>query len=349
VPIRDLDSHKEYCGARTVPCDICRKAIVVRRLQTHLAVEHGVNPSLPDGVSGSEARAAAVAQFRRDEGGKEDEPAAKAGSSVFSSAPLGTGGAGSSVVDSRRRFPPAAAAAPKSPTEILSCPYCSVPCPSFDELQVHLLTTCPRSAEAEASGAAEAAGEAQRKADAAAALEAATVADRAEVVGEAHVDGSSDEEGGKHDGAESGGGSEDMRLEAPSDDEAEYEYESAGEATGAHDEGPDSPVRPGAADDDELFDGIDEETMAAVALSLGHIDDVAGGGGAASADESKEAAAGGGATTSSAESGSGAPSAGGSRSFECPACSFTAASWDDVQVHMLTACDKAAENAAMFA
>jgi len=43
-----MDEHQNLCGSRTVNCKICQKLVVLRRMDVHLAAEHGINPSLVD-------------------------------------------------------------------------------------------------------------------------------------------------------------------------------------------------------------------------------------------------------------------------------------------------------------
>jgi len=41
--------HQQSCGAQTIPCDRCSKPVPRRRMDIHLAAEHGVNPSYRPG------------------------------------------------------------------------------------------------------------------------------------------------------------------------------------------------------------------------------------------------------------------------------------------------------------
>ncbi len=45
VPNVELYNHENYCGGRTVSCTTCGKDVVLRKMDIHLAAEHGVNPS----------------------------------------------------------------------------------------------------------------------------------------------------------------------------------------------------------------------------------------------------------------------------------------------------------------
>jgi len=47
-PFIEMDEHQNLCGSRTVNCKICQKLVVLRRMDVHLAAEHGINPSLVD-------------------------------------------------------------------------------------------------------------------------------------------------------------------------------------------------------------------------------------------------------------------------------------------------------------
>lgn len=37
---------QEYCGGRTVTCDVCKRPIVLKQVEIHMAVIHHVNPSV---------------------------------------------------------------------------------------------------------------------------------------------------------------------------------------------------------------------------------------------------------------------------------------------------------------
>lgn len=266
VASSEFASHKEYCGARTVPCEQCGQSVVVKQMSNHMAAKHGVNPSLPSGVVGAAAREVAAMKLSKDIAGGEgaavsgDGPASE--SSLFSSAPLHRQSSAEPVVDSRRRFPVrGAAAAVVTPgraaaTETLACPYCATPCPSFADLQVHLLTTCPRGAEVEAgaSDVIDAAAEAHRKAELGAAIEAATVADLAEPPVE-------DSEGTNGVGGMFGA------LAVASDDDGD----SAARMQQGAEEASDEDYAYESDDDGGMPSDLDddEETQAALALSLG--------------------------------------------------------------------------------
>lgn len=47
VPVLELKEHETYCGAKSVPCELCQKPVPRKRMVIHLATDHGVNPSLP--------------------------------------------------------------------------------------------------------------------------------------------------------------------------------------------------------------------------------------------------------------------------------------------------------------
>lgn len=46
-----LTEHQNHCGSQTTNCEICGKAVPVKRLINHKAAEHGLNPCLPPGAS----------------------------------------------------------------------------------------------------------------------------------------------------------------------------------------------------------------------------------------------------------------------------------------------------------
>ena len=37
---------QEYCGGRTVTCDVCKRPVVLKQVDIHMAVIHHVNPSV---------------------------------------------------------------------------------------------------------------------------------------------------------------------------------------------------------------------------------------------------------------------------------------------------------------
>jgi hypothetical protein len=48
TPLQALYDHEQYCGGKTIPCTMCSKMVAQRKMEIHLASEHGINPSLMD-------------------------------------------------------------------------------------------------------------------------------------------------------------------------------------------------------------------------------------------------------------------------------------------------------------
>ena len=45
-PIQDLPEHKRYCGSKSISCSLCNQPVAARKMELHMATQHGINPCL---------------------------------------------------------------------------------------------------------------------------------------------------------------------------------------------------------------------------------------------------------------------------------------------------------------
>ena len=48
IPFRDKREHENYCGGKSITCEICQKGVARNRMVAHRAVVHRINPCLTD-------------------------------------------------------------------------------------------------------------------------------------------------------------------------------------------------------------------------------------------------------------------------------------------------------------
>jgi hypothetical protein len=43
-PMTEHDQHQKYCGSKSIPCTLCNQPVAARKMEIHMATEHGINP-----------------------------------------------------------------------------------------------------------------------------------------------------------------------------------------------------------------------------------------------------------------------------------------------------------------
>ena len=148
LPIQDAEvtDHVAFCGSRTDQCAICSRYVRKMDMEVHFT-SNCEYPPRPAAASSS-TRAPAFDPFAHDTG------------AGISSLEAELARVRELTLGERRR----AAPAPVAPATVVDdntvmCPACQAPQPDFEEMQVHMLTTCPLRGDTAATAAGVASSE----------------------------------------------------------------------------------------------------------------------------------------------------------------------------------------------